>query len=155
MLAEVDYLSYIMTPEIIFTLCSNMAILGWIIMAVAPRWKFTHLIVTSGAVSFVLAGVYFWIIVTTFGEAEGNFSSLQGVIQLFQNPNAVLAGWIHYLAFDLFIGAWILKNSQQQGIHHLLIIPVLFLTLMFGPIGLLIYLVIRAIKTKAILHDNF
>ena len=144
-----------MTPEIIFTLCSNLAILGWIIMAVAPRWKYTHYLVTSGVVSFLLGGVYCWIMVTTFGEGEGNFSSLQGVMQLFQNPNAVLAGWIHYLAFDLFIGAWILKNSQQHGIHHVLILPVLFLTLMFGPIGLISYLILRAIKTKKVLRENF
>lgn len=144
-----------MTPEIIFTLCSNLAIVGWIIMAVAPRWKFTHLIVTSGAISLLLGGVYFWIIVTTFGDGEGNFSSLQGVMQLFENPNAVLAGWIHYLAFDLFIGSWILRDSQRHAIHHLIIVPVLFLTLMFGPIGLMIYGIIRAIKTKVVLHDNF
>lgn len=144
-----------MTPDIIFTICSNCAIAGWILMAIAPRWKFTNGIVISGAVSFFLGGIYFWLIVSHFGEGGGDFSSLNGVMQLFQNPYAVLAGWIHYLAFDLFIGAWILKDSQRHLIHHLIVVPILFLTLMFGPIGFLIYVMLRAIKTKQVLHANF
>lgn len=144
-----------MNPEIIFGICSNLAIVGWLLLAIAPRWKWTFIIVFSGGISLVLAGVYAFLIVTHFGEGEGNFSTLEGVMLLFQNPYAVLAGWIHYLVFDLFIGAWILKNSQQHSINHFLVLPILFLTLMFGPVGLLLYWILRAIKTKKILHENF
>ena len=56
-------------------------------------------------------------------------------------------GWIHYLAFDLFVGAWEVRDAQARGIHHLLVIPCLFLTLMAGPGGLLLYWAIRIVHT--------
>jgi hypothetical protein len=56
----------------------------------------------------------------------------------------LLAGWIHYLAFDLFVGSWEVRDAQRVGIHHLFVVPCLVLTVLFGPIGLLLYLLLRA-----------
>ena len=69
-------------------------------------------------------------------ESEGGFSSLAGVRTLFDNPWALLAGWTHYLAFDLFIGGWEVRDAQRRGIPHLLVVPALVLTFLFGPAGL-------------------
>jgi uncharacterized membrane protein YraQ (UPF0718 family) len=73
----------------------------------------------------------------------GGFSSLEGVMILFQSPTAVFGGWIHYLVFDLFIGAWIVRDAKRQGINHWFTLPILFATLMAGPAGLLLYLLLR------------
>ncbi len=80
---------------------------------------------------------------------------MRQVSQLFENPVVLLAGWIHYLAFDLWVGCWELTNAQKLGINHFLVIPCLFLTFMFGPIGLLLYFIIRAMVTKKLSHENF
>jgi phage shock protein PspC (stress-responsive transcriptional regulator) len=74
---------------------------------------------------------------------------------LFQNDIGVLAGWAHYLAFDLFIGAWMTSNAQRLGLTHWKIIPCLFLTFMFGPVGLLTYFIVRAAMTKKVFHEHF
>lgn len=137
-----------MKPEIIFQYCNMAAPLGWLLMAVAPRWKWTQKIVISGLYPMLLGLVYLLIIVTTFGSGDGDFGSLAGVSTLFQNPWALTAGWIHYLCFDMFIGAWEVSDAHKHGIAHWMIIPCLFLTFMFGPIGLISYFLLRFIKTR-------
>jgi hypothetical protein len=77
--------------------------------------------------------------------SAGGFGSLQEVTILFSDPNLLLAGWIHYLAFDLFVGAWEVRDAQRQGIHHLLVIPCLLATLMAGPAGLALYWLLRVL----------
>ncbi len=57
---------------------------------------------------------------------------------------AVVAGWIHYLVFDLFVGAWEVRDARRRGVNHLAVVPCLLLTLLLGPIGLMLYLAIRA-----------
>ncbi|HEU6452531.1 MAG TPA: ABA4-like family protein, partial [Gemmatimonadaceae bacterium] len=69
----------------------------------------------------------------------------------FENPWALLAGWVHYLAFDLFVGGWEVRDAQRRGIPHLLVVPALVLTFLFGPGGLLLYLAIRSlVRRKAV-----
>lgn len=142
-----------MKAETIFNVCQNAAPIGWLLMAIAPRWKWTRTIVLSGLYPLILGLAYLSLIVFFFGQSEGDFGSLQGVAKLFENPYALTAGWIHYLAFDMFIGAWEVNDSQKHGISHFLVIPCLFFTLMFGPIGLILYFAIRWFKTKKLLHD--
>ncbi len=142
-----------MKAETIFQVCNSAAPIGWLLMVVAPRWKWTKLIILSGLYPLLLAIVYLALIILFFGDAEGDFGSLQGVATLFQNPFALTAGWIHYLAFDMFIGAWEVRDSKKNGISHLLIIPCLFFTFMFGPVGLLMYFALRWLKTKKLLHE--
>lgn len=144
-----------MKPETIFQICNSIAPVGWLLLIVAPRWKWTSGIVLSGIFPLLLALVYLFLIAFHFGEGEGDFSSLEGVTKLFENPFALVAGWVHYLAFDLLVGCWILANSQKHNIHHLLIIPCLLLTFLFGPIGFLIYFIVRWAKTKQFFHENF
>jgi hypothetical protein len=144
-----------MTPDQVFKICNSIAPIGWLLMIVAPKWRFTKMIILSGILPLMLGLVYLTLIILFFGEGEGDFNSLQGVMKLFTNPWGVTAGWIHYLAFDLFIGTWELSNGQKNGIPHYLIIPCLILTLFFGPIGLILYFLIRATKTKKFIHENF
>jgi len=83
------------------------------------------------------------------------FGSLNGVMELFTNKTAVTAGWVHYLVFDLMVGIWEKKNGMKYNIHHLLLVPCFLLTFMLGPLGLLLYLLIRFIKTKQYFIANY
>ena len=132
-----------MTAEQIFSIANTVAIIGWILLAVAPRWKFTDKIVLSGALPILLSIAYLVLIVIFFGQGEGDFGTLSGVMKLFTNEWTVVAAWIHYLAFDLFVGIWEVKDSQKRGISHWFVVPCLFFTLMLGPIGFLLYSILR------------
>lgn len=144
-----------MQPETTFLVGNNLAMAGWILLVFAPKWRWTQRIVIYGSIPLLLGIAYLFIIIFGFGRAEGGFNSLEGVQQLFQNPWMLLAGWLHYLAFDLFIGSWELSNAQKLGINHFLVIPCLLLTFFFGPIGLLLYFIIRWIHSKKFFHENF
>ncbi|CAN5396596.1 ABA4-like family protein [soil metagenome] len=137
-----------MKAEQIFSIANLVAILAWLLIAIFPTWKYTRRIVLSGAVPLLLAVAYLVLIFLFFGQAEGGFGSLADVMKLFTNEWAVLAGWIHYLAFDLFVGSWEVKDSQERGVSHVLVIPCLFLTFVFGPIGFLLYHIVRLFPAK-------
>ncbi len=137
-----------MKAEQIFVVVNLVAIVGWLLIAILPRWKYTRIIVLTGGVPLLLSVAYAVLIVLFFGKAEGGFGSLPEVMKLFTNEWAVLAGWIHYLAFDLFVGSWEVRDSQEKGVSHVLVIPCLFLTFMFGPAGLLAYSVLRIFAAK-------
>lgn len=98
----------------------------------------------------LLAFVYLYLVISDFSGAEGSFTSLAGVAQFFADPKVVLAGWIHYLVFDLFVGCWEVRDSRRHGIPHLLVVPSLILTFLLGPIGLLAYLLTRLIRTRSL-----
>jgi Kef-type K+ transport system membrane component KefB len=137
-----------MKPELIFTIANFTAMAGWLLMAILPRWSWTRKIVLSGILPLLLSAAYLVLVLLFFGRAEGGFGSLAEVMKLFTNEWAVLAGWIHYLAFDMLIGAWEVKDSQEQGVSHLLVIPCLVLTFLLGPIGFLLYHIIRRFAPK-------
>ena len=138
-----------MNAETIFSVANTTALLSWILIAAAPKWKFTRVVVVSGAIPLLLSATYLVLVVTFFGSAEGGFGSLADVMKLFTNEWAVLAGWIHYLAFDLFVGIWEVRDAEEQGISHWFLIPCLFFTFMLGPIGLLMYTGLRfALKKR-------
>src|SRR5215203_915536 len=142
-----------MDLEKVFSLTSIIATLGWIVLIFLPFWKkrdqyVLHFIIV------LLAIAYSWIIIKNFDtRILNNFSTLAGVSELFSNKTLLLAGWIHYLAFDLLAGIYIIRNAAKNGIHHWLIAPILLLTFLFGPFGFLLYTVIKWIKTKRMISD--
>jgi hypothetical protein len=117
---------------------------GWLLLVFLPRWKWTARLVCPVLIPLLLAAVYLWLVATTLGRTPGGFGSLAEVSQLFQNQWVLLAGWIHYLAFDLFVGSWEVRDAQRNGVHHLLVVPCLALTFLLGPVGLLLYFALRA-----------
>jgi hypothetical protein len=137
----------IITPEALFSLANALALPAWALLAFAPRWRGTRLLVLSGLWPAILALAYAALITTHYLGAhgsEGGFSSLAGVAALFQDPWALLAGWLHYLCFDLFVGAWEVRDAQRRQVPHLALVPALALTFLFGPVGLLVYFGVRA-----------
>ncbi|AOP35523.1 hypothetical protein A0128_17760 [Leptospira tipperaryensis] len=143
-----------MELSLLFQIVNNTALAGWILLIVLPNWRYTRLITTGILGTLLFGGIYSVLIISGFGKTQGNFRSLEGVTLLFQNPTVLVAGWIHYLAFDLFIGTWESANSQKLGISRWLVIPCQIATLMFGPFGLLSYLLLRAILRKPILLEQ-
>jgi hypothetical protein len=92
----------------------------------------------------LFAVLYIGLIASTFGRVDGGFSTLAGVAALFTNQWLLLAGWVHYLAFDLLVGTWEVRDAQEKGIPHALVVPCLLVTFMFGPAGWLLYLALRS-----------
>lgn len=137
-----------MTLEQIFSICSTFAMVGWILLMVAPRWRWTERLIIIGVWPALLSVVYLILIVVHFGTAEGGFGSLAEVSKLFESKGALLAGWVHYLAFDLLIGAFEVKKAKEERIPHLLIIPSLVLTFFLGPIGFLLFVLTRSIRNR-------
>jgi hypothetical protein len=138
-----------MTPDGLFTVLNLMVLTAWLPLLFLPRQRWSAAVLPV-AVPLVLAAVYVLLIAVSLPWGGGGFSSLAGVRALFDNPWALLAGWTHYLAFDLFIGGWEVRDAQSRGIPHLLVVPALVLTLLFGPAGLLLYLLIRRWATTRV-----
>jgi hypothetical protein len=100
-------------------------------------------------VPLVLAAAYASALLASPGlHEEASFGSLPGVMAFFSVPEAALAGWIHYLVFDLFVGAWEVRDARRRGIHHALVVPCLALTLLLGPLGLAAYLLLRLARRR-------
>ena len=132
-----------MTPEKVFRIINTIVLLPWLLMIIAPNAEITRTVITSNAFPLSLAIIYAIYIVKTFNKSSGNFMTLAGVEKLFSKREVLLAGWIHYLVFDLFIGAWEWRDALQHDISQWILAPCLILTLMFGPVGYLVYFVLR------------
>jgi putative Mn2+ efflux pump MntP len=145
-----------MNAAMIFQVTSLFAGIGWIvILFISPFWgEFDKFLI--GFIIALLALVYTWLNFSNFHpDILKNFSSLEGVMTLFRNPELVDAAWVHILAFDLVVAVWIKKNALSLGIPHAWIIPSLIFSCLFGPLGYLIYLFTRWIKTKNYFSRNF
>lgn len=131
------------TPERLFFVCNALALPGWILLVFAPRWKYSARLIAPVIIPGLLGIVYAYLVLSNIDSGGGNFGTLNGVAQAFENPHILLAGWIHYLAFDLFVGSWIARDAQKLGLRHILIAPSIVLTFLLGPVGLAWYLALR------------
>lgn len=131
-----------------FSIAGMVAMVGWAILILAPRrWPLLNA-VPALWLPAALSLLYAVLILTRFGSGEGGFGSLAEVAMLFSEPSLLLAGWIHYLAFDLFIGAWIGRRADEIGLSRLFQAPILIATFMLGPFGLLTFLTVRLLLTR-------
>jgi hypothetical protein len=133
-----------MSAEQIFSIANFAALCGWLLLIVLPGKRWVTHTVSGAAIPAAFAVLYCVLIALHFGDSEGGFSSLPEVAQLFNNPWLLLAGWVHYLAFDLLIGSWEVRDARERGIRHILVVPCLVLTFLFGPAGWLLYLGVRS-----------
>lgn len=129
--------------ETLFAIANVWILPGWLLLLLAPSWKFTGKIVFY----LIILGLAIAYTVLLFGDL-GSFdpeagSSLQGLAKAFGSPRVALIGWIHYLAFDLFAAMVIALDARRVGVNRFLMLIPLFFTLMAGPFGLLLYALIR------------
>lgn len=128
--------------------------LGWLVLIFLPRrWAWLN-VIPNLAIPLILSIAYSWLIAVYFFSAQGGFDTLANVQQLFTSPGAALAGWVHYLAFDLFMGGIIAKQADEIGLSRLLQAPILLSTFMFGPFGFLLLSVIKTVMTHFRLTSN-
>jgi hypothetical protein len=133
-----------MSPDQVFAVANFGAFGCWLLLVALPGRRWVTHVVSGVAVPAALAALYTVIIAVHFSSSEGGFSSLTDVALLFSNPWLLLAGWIHYLAFDLLVGSWEARDARERGIRHLFVVPCLLLTFLFGPAGWLLYLGVRS-----------
>ena len=139
-----------MSPTQIFAVANFAALCGWLLLVALPRRRWVTHVIAGVAIPAAFAVLYAVIIAIHFAGSEGGFSSLPDVARLFSNPWLLLAGWLHYLAFDLLIGSWEVRDARGRGLPHLFVVPCLILTFLFGPAGWLLYLAIRTqVRTSA------
>lgn len=129
-----------MTAEQVFSFASTTILAGWLVLAYAivRRNAFLRDQIAGRAFPLLQSALYSVLILFFFFKADGGFGTLAEVKLLFTNDWAALAGWVHYLAFDLFIGALIAKRIMMAGISRLWLALLLPATFLFGPIGLLV-----------------
>jgi hypothetical protein len=142
-----------MDPALLFSLGGLLAMAGWLGLLVALfvgsarrlAWPAAQI-----AIPAILATAYVALILQGRSAFEsGGFGSVEEVRALFANDSALAAGWLHYLAFDLFVGAWISRDGLRRGVPALLILPCLPLAFLFGPAGLLLYFALRLVAGAA------
>ena len=147
-----------MNWDAVFGLTNIIALAGWVALAALPRGpKIMALILYVGVALLCL--VYAALFVLVIGKAVdpglvagasggGGFTSIGGIRALFMSDGGVVTGWTHYLAFDLFVGLWIAKDADHKGFSRLVQLPFLFATLVAGPIGLLLWLIVRERRAR-------
>ena len=133
------------TPDQLFGWAGQAAMVGWLVLMLLPRrWPWL-LAIPRFIIPFGLSLLYAGLAMAHFFTVDGGgYGSLAEVSALFEKDEILLAGWIHYLAFDLFIGGWIAVNADKLGVNRLVQVPILIATFMFGPVGLAIFLAMRA-----------
>ena len=144
-----------MPLETLFKAANYSVVPFWLLLVLAPRWRWTHRLVHGPVVLLLLTPIYAYML---FGYGtnpeEMNFRTLYGLMVGFSVPHLVMAGWIHYLVFDLFVGAWEVRDAVRRDVPHWLVVPCLMLTLMLGPIGLLLYIIVRFVRTSVLEYEE-
>jgi hypothetical protein len=136
-------------PETLFSIANSIALAGWAVLIFLPRRWNAVFFVPQYLIPFALGLLYAGLMFKNFFGGEGGFGSLAEVRLLFSRDEVLLAGWLHYLAFDLFIGSWIARQADAIGLPRLLQAPILVATFMLGPVGLVMFLALRPLHRKA------
>ena len=135
----------------------NLGVLPfWFILIVFPQSHLSRIFVTSVFPFFILSGVYIFILYKSYligYDFDGNFTLYLGLSELsrlFEDHLYIMIFWTHFIAINLFIGGWIVKDSQKFSINKVLMALPLIVTYLIGPIGLLLYWIIRIFYAKRI-----
>jgi len=134
-----------MTPELVFSTANTTALLAWMALVLFQRRRWAINVVVIVAVA-LFAATYVPLIAWRWAGSSGGFSSVAGVAALFSDPWLLVAGWLHYLAFDLLVGRWEAQDAASRGLSPWLTAPCLLLTFMFGPAGWLLYMSLRSVS---------
>ncbi len=126
-----------MTPETLFAVANPIALIGWLVLiaGIILNQPLLRDRIAGLAIPFLLSAVYTVTILVHWWSAEGGFGSLAEVQTLFTQGWIALAGWVHYLAYDLFIGAYLARRVMEARLPRLTLVPILPLAFLFGPIG--------------------
>lgn len=129
----------------IFQLSNLLVMPFWALMIILPFWRWTQRIIRSPWIAAPAALLYVALVLPQIGGllAELANPQLAQIAALLGTPAGATIGWVHFLAFDLFVGRWVYLDSRERNLSAWLVSPILFFVLMFGPLGLLLYLLVR------------
>ena len=129
----------------LFSLTFAVAAPFWALMILLPRWSWTARIVGSPLIVLPAVLIYAVLVIPALGEVLPAVASptLNSVRELLGTANGAAAGWAHMIAFDLFVGRWSWLDARTRAVPALVMAPILVLTIMLGPLGLLVYLLVR------------
>jgi hypothetical protein len=136
----------VMQPDVPFATLNYGILVPWFFLVLLPRARVTHWLTHAFAVPIALGLLY--TAVMTFAPMPPSGPDLERIRGVLGSPWGATAMWIHALAFDLFVGAWISRDAMRRGIRHLWVAPCLVLTLMLGPAGLVAYLAVRRVQGR-------
>ncbi|MEM8696379.1 MAG: ABA4-like family protein [Pseudomonadota bacterium] len=134
----------------VFQVANLFALLAWLVLIFGPRQEIIFALLREAAVgllSLLYAALFIMLMFfTPAAGAEGpDFTTIEGVRTVFATDAGLTLGWVHYLAFDLFVGLWVAKTADAIGLSRIAQAPILLATFLFGPFGLLIFLIVRRI----------
>lgn len=135
-----------MSPDELFQIANLLALSAWLVLIASPLIGTWADRIAGYILPLVLSVVYAGLILAFWSRGEGGFSTLTDVMRLLAKPELALAGWVHYLAFDLFVGGWEVRTARAEAIPFVLLVPCLLLTFLFGPAGLLAFAALRAAR---------
>jgi hypothetical protein len=129
----------------LFTLTFAVAAPFWALMILLPRWSWTERIIASPLIVVPVVVIYAALVIPAFADVLPAVASptLDGIRDLLGTANGAAAAWAHMIAFDLFVGRWAWLDARTRGVPALVMAPVLLLTILLGPLGLLAYLLVR------------
>lgn len=137
-----------MDYETLFSIAGLIAMIGWLCLLASPlipKWADW---IAGMVLPIVLSVGYVVLLVIPSSSSAGGFGTLADVMVLFSYEQAALAGWVHFLAFDLFIGAWVCRCARAEGVSFWFVAPCLPVVFLFGPAGLLAFQAIRAVRNR-------
>ena len=137
-----------MDYEVVFSVAGVVAMFGRAVLLASPWMPVWSDRIAGLFVPITLAAGY-TIMFVWFPADSGGFGSFAEVTLLFSNPEVLMAGWVHFLAFDLFVGAWICRQGRADGLRFWLVLPCLPVTFLFGPAGFLLFSLVRAVGNTA------
>lgn len=134
-----------MSVDFAFRMFNVLALGGWMILALAPRWRFGRAWIAGFVLPAIFSLTYLAVFVPRLFDSPGGFGSIAALTTLLNaDPRVMLGAWLHYLAFDLFIGAWMAGEAHRLGIPHVWMVPILAMTFLAGPVGWLAFFAIRS-----------
>jgi hypothetical protein len=137
-----------MTIENLYTYASVLIFIPWLMMMFAPNRRYTEPVAFIAATLLLLAGTFYTFQFIKIGSNAGDFQSIIGIFNFFRNKEMLMSGWFNYLSICLLAGIWQNHDSTVQKIPHIWVLPCLFITMISGPFGILIYCLIRWVQTK-------
>lgn len=147
-----------MNWETAYSVLNLLVVPAWVLLILFPGTALTRRLVHSGLYPLAYGLIYVLSLgaAVFFGVSDPNagMSDIGGVMSLFDHPNGIITGWTHFLVFDLFVGSWIARDARRRAMPHLLIVPALVFSFIFGPIGLLIYMIIRLVRGEGLSLDE-
>jgi len=134
--------------SLIFNFCNILILIAWGAIIISPQKKISEILISYPWIPLTLSFFYIYFIIISGGLMEADLSSLNGIVTLFKNatPESAAAGWLHYLAFDFWVGTWIIKHSRKEKISNKIIVLPLLFTFILGPAGILVYSLILLAK---------